>query len=135
MALTVKALIEKNKSAYKKNFYIESIYISRVLITKALKQIIQEEKIVVKDTKLKLNDGIRLLKDRYDASPLFARKLKRSVYNSICDFNADHKSLSKELKYRFPEVKLRNTAKKGISIIINLNTALIRLRSNKVSKA
>lgn len=131
MALSTKQLIEKNKAAYKSQFYIESIYISRALATKALRQIISDENIIVKPQKVKLGDCIKILKTQYDRSPLLNKKLKRSVYKNICAFNTDYKLLNKELKYQFPDTKLKHTAKRGIDIIVNLNTALVRLRSNR----
>src|SRR5688572_19516369 len=119
MALTIKQLIEKNKLAYKSQFYIESIYISRTLTTRALKQIISDEDIAIKQQKVKLGDCIKILKSRYQQSPLLSKKLKRSVYKDICSFNSDYKLLSKELKYQFPDTKLKHTAKRGIDIIVN----------------
>ena len=131
MALSIKQLIERNKTAYKNQFYIESVNLSYGLITKALKQIISEEKIPMAGTRVKLSDCIKIFKQHYNASPVFKRKLKKTVYKNICEFNTDYKSLSKELKYNYPEVKLKHTSKRGMDIMVNLNTSLVKLRSNR----
>ncbi len=131
MALSIKELVEKNKSANKHQYYIESVNLSYGLITKALKQIITEEKIPIATTRVKLSDCIKVFKQHYAKSPTFKMKLKKAVYKNICEFNTDYKSLNKELKYNYPEVKLRHTSKRGIDIMVNLNTTLIKLRSNR----
>lgn len=43
MSLSTKELLLKNNSAYKQQYYIESIYLSYNLITRVIKQIIFEE--------------------------------------------------------------------------------------------
>lgn len=131
MALNIKQLIEKNKTAYKHQYYIESVNLSYGLITKALKQIIAEEKIPLENPRMKLSDCIKVFKAHYNTSPVFKRKLKKAVYKNICEFNADYKNLSKELKYNYPEIKLKHTSKRGMDIMVNLNTSLIKLRSNR----
>lgn len=131
MALSIKQLIEKNKTAYKHQYYIESVNLSYGLITKALKQIISEEKIPLQSTRVKLSDCIKVFKQHYSNSPAFKRKLKKTVYKNICEFNADYKSLSKDLKYNYPELKLKHASKRGMDIMVNLNTSLIKLRSNR----
>lgn len=131
MALGIKELVEKNKSAYKQKYYIESVNLSYGLITKALKQIISEEKLNTGATRMKLSDCIKVFKEQYSKSPVFKRKLKKNVYRNICEFNSDYKSLTKELKYQYPELKLKHTSKRGIEIMVNLNTSLIKLRSNR----
>lgn len=130
MALTVKDLLEKNRKAYKEHYYIESAYLSYALITKVLKQIIVEEKIPGTTARLKLSETIKFIKPKYTASPLFTRKLKKSVFNSICEFNSEFKTVNKEMKYQYPEVKLKHLAKKGLDVLVNLNTTLIKLKSN-----
>lgn len=131
MALSIKELIEKNKNACKHQYYIESVYLSYGLITKALKQIISEEKISTGTTRMKLNDCIKIIKQHYSKSPVFKRKLKKNVYKNICEFNTDYKLLNKELKYQYPELKLKHTSKRGIEIMVHLNTSLIKIRSNR----
>jgi hypothetical protein len=131
MALGIKELVEKNKNAYKQQYYIESVNLSYGLITKALKQIITEEKLNTGTARMKLSDCIKIFKQHYSNSPVFKKKLKKNVYRNICEFNADYKLLSKELKYQYPELKLKHTSKRGIEIMVNLNTSLIKLRSNR----
>lgn len=131
MALRIKELVEKNKSAYKNHYYIESVNLSYSLITKALKQIITEEKIATGTTRMKLSDCIKVFKEHYSKSPVFKRKLKKNVYKNICEFNTDYKFLNKELKYQYPELKLKHTSKRGMEIMVNLNTTLVKIRSNR----
>lgn len=131
MALSIKELIEKNKTAYQHHYYIESVNLSYGLITKALKQIIAEENIGNGTSKMKLSDCIKVFKDHYAKSPVFKKKLKKNVYRNICEFNTDYKILNKELKYQYPELKLKNASKRGMDIMVNLNTTLIKIRSNR----
>lgn len=131
MALNIKELIEKNKKAYKEQYYIESVNLSYGLITKALKQILAEEKISPGTSRMKLNDCIKIFKEQYSKSPVFKKKLKKNVYRNICEFNADYKLLNKELKYQYPELKLKHTSKRGLEIMVNLNTSLVKIRSNR----
>jgi len=129
---TVKQLIDKNKNALDKHFYIESISLSYILIVKALKQIIREEKIGLQSSQAKLNTYIKVLRAHYHKTPMFKKKLKKNVYRQISEFCDNHKTIGKELKFQYPEVKLRNVAKSGMNIVIQLNNTLIKLRSNKL---
>ena len=131
MALSIKELIEKNKSAYKHQYYIESVNLSYGLITKALKQIISEEKIQADVSRMKLSDCIKVFKQHYAASPEFKKKLKKNVYRNICEFNTDYKAVNRELKYQYPELKLKHASKRGMEIMVNLNTSLVKIRSNR----
>lgn len=131
MALSIKELIEKNKKAYTQHFYIESAYLSQSLITKALKQITREEKIQLNVIKPKLSDCVKALKQEYKKGPAFKSKRKKALYNNICVFNKDYKSASKELKYQYPELKLKHTAKRGIEIVASLHATLIKLKANR----
>lgn len=131
MALSIKELIEKNKTAYQHHYYIESVNLSYGLITKALKQIITEEKIATGSPRMKLSDCIKVFKAHYTKSPVFKKKLKKNVYRNICEFNNDFKAVNKELKYQYPEVKLKHTSKRGLEIMVNLNTTLVKIRSNR----
>lgn len=130
MALSTKDILDKNKLAYKNQFYIESTYLSYSLMTRILKQISVEEKITAASGKLKLSELIKQLKGEYDKSPLFTKKLKKSIFKNICEFNSDFKLVSRELKYQYPEIKLKHTAKKGLDVLVKLNTTLIKLKSN-----
>ena len=128
---TIKTLIDKNKKAFDQHFYIESIHLSYLLITKALKEITKGERIIVLNNAAKLSDYTKALKTHYDKTPLFKKKLKKTIYKQIVEFNAECKLVTKELKFQYPEIKLLHTAKKGINIIIMLNTTLIKRKSNK----
>lgn len=130
MSLSTKELLLKNNSAYKQQYYIESIYLSYNLITRVIKQIIFEENLASGVAKQKLSEAIRIVKPVYDQNPLFTKKFKKSVFKSICEFNEEFKTISKELKYQYPELKLKNTAKKGLDVLVKMNTALIKLKSN-----
>lgn len=128
---TIKNLIDKNKKAFNEHFYIETINLSYLLITKALKQITKEERIAVLNNAAKLSDYTKALKEHYNKVPLFKKKLKKTIYRQIVEFNTEYKLVAKELKFQYPETKLLHTAKKGMNIVILLNTTLIKLKSNK----
>jgi len=131
MALQIKDLINRNKSAYKHQYYIESVSLSYTLISKVLKQIIAEEKISNQASRLKLSDCLKLIKPQYDKNPLFTKRLKKSTYKRIAEFNQEHKIIMKELKYQYPDLKLRNASKKGLDTIVLLNTSLIKIKANR----
>jgi hypothetical protein len=131
MALTIKDLIQKNKDAHNKHFYIESVFLSYNLIGKVLRQVLQQEKITTTKNKPKLSEYIKAVRSHYDSSPIFSKKIKRSVLKSIHDFNSDFKSLNKELKYQYPESKLKTTSQKGINALVLLHTSAVKLRSNR----
>ena len=131
MALQIKDLITRNKLAYKNQFYIESVALSYTLISKVLKQIIAEEKLSLQATRLKLSDCLKMLKPQYDKNPLFTKRLKKSTYKRIIEFNSEYKAIMRDLKYQFPDVKLKNASKKGLDIIVLLNTTLIKNKANK----
>lgn len=130
MALSTKDILDKNKLAYKNQFYIESSFLSYSLMTRILKQIAAEEKLASSGAKMKLSELIKQIKAEYDKSPLFTKKLKKSIFRNICEFNSDFKLVSRELKYQYPELKLKHTAKKGLDVLVKLNTTLIKLKSN-----
>lgn len=129
---TVKQLIDKNKKAFKDQFFVESLGLSYILIIRALKQITNEEGITMQEPQAKLSAYIKVLKVHYNARPQFKKKLKKDIYRHIVQFNNDHKVITKELKYQYPEVKIRNTARSGFQIVIKLNTTLIKLKNNKL---
>jgi hypothetical protein len=131
MALSIKELIQKNKTAHKQHFYIESVYLSYNLIGKVLRQALIEEKILNAKSKAKLNEYIKTAKAQYEASPNFQRKIKRSVLKTVSEFNMDFKIVNKELKYQYPELKLKHTSQKGINALVLLHTSLVKLKSNK----
>jgi hypothetical protein len=129
---TIKNLIDRNKKAYENHFYIEATNLSYLLIAKALKQITKEERINILFNPAKLNDYIKALKIQYNKAPLFKKKLKKTIYRQIVEFNSEYKLVIKELKFQYPEIKILNTAKRGINIVIQLNTTLIKLKANKL---
>ncbi|HWY12764.1 MAG TPA: hypothetical protein VN026_15630 [Bacteroidia bacterium] len=131
MALSIKELIQKNRSAHKQHFYIESVYLSYNLIGKVLRQILMEEKILNKGGKAKLSAYIKTVKSHYTASPAFRRKMKKSVFKTINEFSVDFKTVNKELKYQYPELKLKATSQKGINALVLLHTSVVKLKSNK----
>lgn len=131
MALTIKDLIQKNKTAHKQHFYIESVYLSYNLLGKVLRQVLLEEKVLGTKGKAKLSDYIKRVKAHYVVSPTFNRKIKKSVFKTISDFNSDFKTVNKELKYQYPEVKLKSTSQKGINALVLLHTSIIKLKSNR----
>lgn len=131
MALTIKNLIQKNKSAHKQHFYIESVYLSHNLIGKVLRQVLLEEKILESKGKAKLSEYIKTVKSHYNISPSFRQKLKKSVFKIVSDFNSDFKTVNKELKYQYPELKLKTTSQKGINALTLLHTSVIKLKSNR----
>jgi hypothetical protein len=129
MSLRIKDLVQKNKAAYDKHFYIESVNLSYILIVAALRSIIKGEKLNLK-AQPKLSECIKVMKSHYTKAPLFKNKLKKSAFKNIMDFNADYKEVMKAIRYQYPDVKLKTAAKKGIHNIVMLNTTLIKLRSN-----
>ena len=44
-----------------------------------------------------------------------------------------YKSIGKELKYQYPEKKIKETSQLGINCIVILNTSLIKIKNNKIS--
>jgi len=130
MALSIKELIEKNRNAHKQHFYIESVYLSYNLIGKILRQALTEERIKPVKTKAKLTDYIKTAKALYNKSPVFTKKIKRSVLKSVNDFNSEFKTVNKELKYQYPELKLKAASQKGINTLVLLHTSLIKLKSD-----
>jgi hypothetical protein len=131
MSTRIKSLIDKNKEAYKKGFYIESMTLSYTLVLKALKQICAEEALTVSAGRTKLNDYIKCLSNHLKNNPEFKGRLKNSTIKTVVKFNDDFKSINKELKYQYPEVKIANAAKQGMQAMVLLNTSLIKLKSNQ----
>lgn len=129
---TIKLLVDKNKEAFKHHFYTESLTLSYILIIKALRQIAVDSKLLNSARREKLNGYLKLLNKEYDVNPLFNKKIKKSVVNQIVEFSANYKQVMKEIKFQYPEIKLKNTAKQGIQCVILLNTTLIKLKSNKI---
>ena len=133
MTTTIKQLIEKNKKAFDNNYLIESINLSYILINKALKQIIKDElNQEVIDNKIKTSNLINHIKKVFEVNPQLKTKLSKKVIKDIDLFIDLYKSISKELKYQYPEKKISETAQLGINCIIILNTSLLKIKNNKV---
>lgn len=133
MATTIKQLIDKNKNAFDNKYFIESLNLSFVLVNKALKQIVKDElKQETIELKIKTSNLIRHIKKDFLTNPLLKSKLSKKVVKDIELFIELHKSISKELKYQYPEKKINETAQLGINCIIILNTSLLKIKNNKV---
>jgi len=133
MAVTIKTLIDKNKSAYDAKFFIESLSLSYILINKALKQIVKDEfDIELIDQKIKTVDLVRQLKKELAAHPTLKSKVSKKLVKDISLFLDLYKLLHKELKFQFPEKKIQDAATLGINCIIILNTSLVKIKNNKV---
>jgi len=133
MAVTIKQLIDKNKKAFDGNYFIESINLSYILINKALKQIVKDdlhqEHI---DQKIKTSNLITHIKKEQVINPTIKTKVSKKLIKDILLFIDLYKTISKELKYQFPEKKIADTAQLGINCIIILNTSLVKIKNNKV---
>lgn len=133
MATTIKQLIEKNKKAYDNGYLIESINLSYILINKALKQIVKEElKQEVIENKIKTSNLITHIRKEFLSNPNLKSKLSKKVIKDIELFIDLYKSISKELKYQYPEKKIIETSLLGINCIVILNTSLLKIKNNKV---
>lgn len=128
-------LIDKNKEAMKSHFYIESMYLSHILINKSLKQIIKEEKPDFSTTgTYKLAELIKELETLYIESPNIKKKFKKSAFKEVKLFNDHFKSIVKELKFQYPETKIKNISQLGFKVLTMLNTSMVKNRQNNSSK-
>jgi hypothetical protein len=135
MAITIKQLLDKNKSSFDNGFFIETLSLSYILINKALKQIVKEDlKLQVIDQKIKTGNLISLIKKNIDTNPVLKKKVSKKVIKDIKLFSDLYKSIHKELKFQYPEKKIQDTAKLGIDCIIILNTCLVKIKNNKVEE-
>ena len=133
MAVTIKALIDKNKMAYDAKFFIESLSLSYILINKALKQIVKDEFQTEQiDQKIKTTELVSLLKKEVVKNQNLKIKLTKTLLKDIELFLILYKLLHKELKFQFPEKKIQDTATLGINCIIILNTSLVKIKNNPV---
>jgi len=133
MATTIKQLIEKNKKAFDNSYLIESINLSYILINKALKQIVKEElKQEIIENKIKTSNLISHIKKELIANPTLKTKVSKKVIKDIELFIDLYKSITKELKFQYPEKKITETSQLGINCIIILNTSLLKIKNNKV---
>lgn len=133
MPVTIKQLIDKDKKAFDNNYYIESISLSYVLINKALKQIVKDDlKQEIITPKIKTQNLITHIKKELISTPSLKTKVSKKLIKDIELFIDLYKSISKELKYQYPEKKITETAQLGINCIIILNTSLLKIKNNKV---
>lgn len=133
MAITIKQLIDKNKSAYDAAFFTESINLSYVLINKALKQIVKEDlKLQLLDQKIKTSNLISLIKKNTAENPLLKKKVSNKLIKDLKLFVSLYKTIAKELKFQYPEKKIADSAKLGIDCIVILNTTLVKIKNNKI---
>lgn len=133
MPVTIKQLIDKDKKAFDNNYYIESICLSYVLINKALKQIVKDDlKQEIITPKIKTQNLITHIKKELISTPSLKTKVSKKLIKDIELFIDLYKSISKELKYQYPEKKITETAQLGINCIIILNTSLVKIKNNKV---
>lgn len=133
MAITVKYLIDKNKTSFDNGYFIESINLSYILLNKALKQIVKDElKQELIEQKIKTSNLIRYIKKEFVSNPALKTKLSKKVVKDIELFIDLYKTILKELKYQYPEKKIIDTAQLGINCIVILNTSLIKIKNNKI---
>lgn len=134
MTTTIKQLIEKNKKAFDNGYFIESINLSYVLINKALKQIVKEDlKQEVIENKIKTSNLINHIKNQLLSNPQLKTKVSKKVLKDIELFIELYKTITKELKYQYPEKKITETSQLGINCIVILNTSLLKIKNNKVN--
>lgn len=113
-------------------YFIESMHLSHVLINKALKQVIKEEYEKFKiNGKYKMSQLTKVLEEAYAVNPGIKKKLKKNVFNEMMLFNEHFKEVSKELKFQYPENKIKATASLGIRVTAMLNATLSRIRNNR----
>lgn len=135
MAITIKQLLDKNKSSFDSGFYIETLSLSYILINKALKQIVKEDlKLQVIDQKIKTGNLVSIIKENIDTNPILKKKVSKKLIKDIKLFSDLYKSIHKELKYQYPEKKIQDSAKLGIDCIIILNTCLVKIKNSKVEE-
>lgn len=133
MPVTIKQLIDKNKSAFDSGFYIESLSLTYILINKGLKQIIKDDlALEMLDQKIKTSNLITHIKKELEANPSIKTKISKKVIKDLKLFITLYKAIIRELKYQFPEKKIKDTAQLGINCISILNTTLIKIKYNKI---
>lgn len=104
--MRIKSLLDKNKKSFDNGYYIESINLSYILINKALKQIAKEE-LNEEDleNKIKTSNLIARIKQGFLTNPLLKTKISKTVIKNIELFNTHYKTISKEIKYQYPQKK------------------------------
>ena len=134
MAVTITSLIQKNKKSFDEEFLIESLSLSYILINKALKQIIKndlQEEVV--NQKTKTSSLIVRIKKEILKNPNIKASISKKAMKDIVLFINLYKEIFKELKFQYPEKKIKDTAQLGINCISMLNTSLVKIKNNAVS--
>lgn len=134
MAVTITSLIQKNKKSFDEEFLIESLSLSYILINKALKQIIKNDlQQEVVNQKTKTSSLIVRIKKEILKNPNIKASISKKAMKDIVLFINLYKEIFKELKFQYPEKKIKDTAQLGINCISMLNTSLVKIKNNAVS--
>lgn len=134
MTYTIKQIIDKNKKAFDSGYFIESINLSYILINKALKQVVTDDfKEDIVNPKIKTNILIKHIREVLNHNDVLKTKISKRSLKDISQFISLYKSISKELKYQYPEKKIADTATLGINCVIVLNTSLIKIKNNRIN--
>lgn len=134
MTYTIKQIIDKNKKAFDSGYFIESINLSYILINKALKQVVTDDfKEDIVNPKIKTNILIKHIREVLNHNDVLKTKISKCSLKDISQFISLYKSISKELKYQYPEKKIADTATLGINCVIVLNTSLIKIKNNRIN--
>ncbi len=134
MAVTITSLIQKNKKSFDEEFLIESLCLSYILINKALKQIIKNDlQEDVMNQKTKTSYLITHIKKEILSNPNIKASISKKAIKDIVLFISLYKEIFKELKFQYPEKKIKVTAQLGINCISMLNTSLVKIKNNAVS--
>lgn len=129
MNSTIKNLIERNNKAFKGNYQIETVYLSYIIIVKLLKHLMINEKTQL-NQKTKLGEIVKSIESAFELDIQMHKKIKRSTIKMIIEFNNEFKSVNKELKFQYPELKLEKLSKKGMHIVSLLHTNAIKYKNN-----
>lgn len=133
MAVTITSLIQKNKKSFDEDFLIESLCLSYILINKALKQIIKNDlQEDIMNQKTKTAYLIAHIKKEILNNPNIKASISKKAMKDIVLFVSLYKEIFKELKFQYPEKKIKDTAQLGINCISMLNTSLVKIKNNAV---
>lgn len=134
MATTITSLIQKNKKAYDEGFLIESLSLSYILINKALKQIIKNDlQQEVLNQKTKTSFLLSYIRKELHNNPNVKASISKKAMKDIKHFVTLYKEIFKELRFQYPEKKIKDTAHLGINCISMLNTSLVKIKNNAIS--
>lgn len=134
MAVTLTLLIQKNKKAFDEGYLIESLSLSYILINKSLKQLLKHElKQDLVSSKTKTTFLISHIKNELQNNPSLKLSISKKALKDISLFTSLYKDVFKELKFQYPEKKIKDTAQLGINCVSMLNTSLVKMKSNSIS--